>query len=73
MREIAGVDSSGNTALTMAGQVLGTPYYMSPEQWGEISRDQNIEIDGRADILQSRTSVLRTDRGPSLLFRHDTK
>ena len=30
--------------------MLGTPYYMSPEQWGELPRDGNSEIDGRADI-----------------------
>src|ERR1043166_156034 len=50
MREIAGAETTGTTELTVAGQVLGTPYYMSPEQWGEISRDGNPEIDGRTDI-----------------------
>src|SRR6201988_5340562 len=49
MREIA-CDNGGNTALTMAGQVLGTPYCRSPEQWGELPRDENLEIDGRTDI-----------------------
>lgn len=66
MREIAGVESSGTTELTMAGQVLGTPYYMSPEQWGEISRDGNPEIDGRTDIysLGLVTYQLITGRRP---------
>jgi len=30
--------------------MLGTPYYMSPEQWGELPDDGNSDIDGRADI-----------------------
>ncbi|MFN2577026.1 MAG: protein kinase [Pyrinomonadaceae bacterium] len=50
LREVAGSEKTGNTNLTVAGQMLGTPYYMSPEQWGELPRDGNSEIDGRADI-----------------------
>jgi eukaryotic-like serine/threonine-protein kinase len=50
LREVAGAERTGNTNLTIAGQMLGTPYYMSPEQWGELPRDGNAEIDGRADI-----------------------
>jgi serine/threonine protein kinase len=44
---VAGEDSHG---LTVAGQILGTPYYMSPEQWGAHPRDGNTDIDGRTDI-----------------------
>src|SRR5205085_427543 len=44
---VAGDDSHG---LTVAGQILGTPYYMSPEQWGAHPRDGNTDIDGRTDI-----------------------
>ena len=44
------VQAAGVTSLTMAGQILGTPYYMSPEQWGELPRDGNAEVDGRTDV-----------------------
>jgi eukaryotic-like serine/threonine-protein kinase len=44
------VHAASATALTVAGQILGTPYYMSPEQWGEMPRDGNPEVDGRTDI-----------------------
>jgi len=50
LREVAGAEKTGSTNLTIAGQMLGTPYYMSPEQWGELPHDNNSEIDGRADI-----------------------
>src|SRR6266446_322043 len=50
LREVAGSEPTGSTNLTVAGQMLCTPYYMSPEQWGELPADGNAEIDGRADI-----------------------
>jgi serine/threonine protein kinase len=55
MLEVAGSQTGGATALTIAGQILGTPYYMSPEQWGEVPRDGLTEIDGRADIYSLGT------------------
>jgi serine/threonine protein kinase len=46
----ADVHAGSATSLTVAGQLLGTPYYMSPEQWGELPRDGNPEVDGRTDV-----------------------
>ncbi len=37
-------EGHASTELTVAGQILGTPPYMSPEQWGGGS------VDGRADV-----------------------
>src|SRR6185437_2184697 len=50
LREVAGAEKTGSTNLTVAGQMLGTPYYMSPEQLGELPADGHSELDGRADI-----------------------
>ncbi|MBC7909426.1 MAG: hypothetical protein H7Y30_02935, partial [Pyrinomonadaceae bacterium] len=51
--------------------LLGTPYYMSPEQWGEIPRDGGIEIDGRADIYSLGVVVYEITTGV-LPFEKDT-
>jgi hypothetical protein len=37
--------------------LIGTPHYMSPEQWGEVPRDGSREIDGRADVYSFAVMV----------------
>jgi serine/threonine-protein kinase len=65
------------TALTRSGQFLGTPYYMAPEQWGEMPRDRVEAIDGRADIYslgvvvyEMTAGVLPFQQSSVLALRH---
>ena len=45
LREVAGTDQPG---MTMTGMVVGTPLYMSPEQF--MGKKAAGEVDGRTDI-----------------------
>ncbi|MCC6745928.1 MAG: protein kinase [Acidobacteria bacterium] len=49
-RFIAPDDDDPSANMTIAGQALGTPPYMSPEHWGEPPRDGGPLVDRRADV-----------------------
>src|SRR5436305_810889 len=51
------------TRLTMTGQLVGTPYFMSPEQWGELPRDGSEEIDGRTDVYSLGVVIYQITTG----------
>jgi serine/threonine protein kinase len=66
LREAAG---EGNPGMTMTGMVVGTPLYMSPEQF--IGKKAGDEIDGRTD-LYSLGVVLYQMVTAQLPFEGDT-
>ncbi len=50
LKEVLLSNPSDPVDVTQPGQIIGTPLYMPPEQWGELPSDGNPEIDGRADV-----------------------
>lgn len=54
---------ANTTRLTMTGQLVGTPYFMSPEQWGELPRDGSEEIDGRTDVYSLGVVIYQITTG----------
>jgi serine/threonine protein kinase len=63
LREIVSTRKDALSALTLPGQVMGTPYYMPPEQWGDLPLDGNPEIDGRADVYSLAVVVYEVVSG----------
>ena len=67
------VNQVSDEELTMVGQVLGTPYYMSPEQ------GQGLKVDARSDLYSAGIIFFELltgrrpfqDRSPSaIIYRH---
>jgi len=52
------VDSEGRAGITHTGSILGTPYYMAPEQAKDFS-----QVDGRSDIYSLGVTLYRMIAG----------
>ena len=75
-------DTQGGTELTGAGDILGTPAYMSPEQIRETDESGEVrEVDGRSDLYSTGVMVYQLLTGVlpfrgnrmSILASHLTK
>jgi serine/threonine-protein kinase len=56
-------DESSETMLTMPGQLVGTPLYMPPEQWGQVPEDMGPDLDKRADVYSLGVLVYEMTAG----------
>jgi serine/threonine protein kinase len=55
--------ADGRGTITTMGEIMGTPVYMSPEQWGIVPRDGNHEVDGRTDVYSLGVMVYELTSG----------
>jgi len=63
-------ESSGLTAM---GQIVGTPFYMSPEQWRGEAVDHRADVYSLGAMLYEMLSgqvPLRADTLPALMYKH---
>lgn len=67
---------SGGTNLTQTGAIIGTPSYMSPEQWKGLPLDRRCDIYAFGCVVfEMLTGVLpfRADSASSMMYKHLTE